>query len=41
MGGRGYTQWRGPGALPLSAVNNSDAYLMIWDHKLYLPRGLM
>ena len=34
MGGRGYIQWRGPGAYQLSAGNNSDAYLVIWDHKL-------
>ena len=32
MGGRGYIQWRGPAGL--TAVNNSDAYLVVWDHKL-------
>ena len=39
MGGRGYIQWRGTHldrnkASHLAQVNNSDAYLVIWDHKL-------
>ena len=32
MGGRGYIQWR-KGAMQ-AGVNNSDAYLVIWDHRL-------
>ena len=32
MGGRGYIQWR-KGAMQ-TGVNNSDAYLVIWDHRL-------
>ena len=39
MGGRGYIQWRGTHldknkGSHLAQVNNSDAYLVIWDHKL-------
>ena len=39
MGGRGYIQWRGTHldrnkTSHLAQVNNSDAYLVIWDHKL-------
>jgi len=39
MGGRGYIQWRGTHldknkTSHLSQINNSDAYLVIWDHKL-------
>merc|ERR550539_1728638 len=38
MGGRGYIQWRGTHldknkGSHLAQVNNSDAYLVIWDHK--------
>ena len=37
MGGRGYIQWRAAhversAAMP--EINNCDAYLVIWDHKL-------
>ena len=38
MGGRGYIQWRAAhversnAAMP--EINNSDAYLVVWDHKL-------
>ena len=32
MGGRGYIQWR-KGAMQ-AGVNNSDAYLVVWDHRL-------
>ena len=39
MGGRGYIQWRHAHTerhrtSHLAQVNNSDAYLVIWDHKL-------
>ena len=39
MGGRGYIQWRGTHldknkTSHLAQINNSDAYLVIWDHKL-------
>ena len=39
MGGRGYIQWRGTHldknkGSHLAQINNSDAYLVIWDHKL-------
>jgi len=39
MGGRGYIQWRGTHldknkGSHLAQVNNSDAFLVIWDHKL-------
>ena len=33
MGGRGYIHWRGEGG-PSTSGNSSDAYLLIWDHKL-------
>ena len=32
MGGRGYIQWRK--GVVQAGVNNSDAYLVIWDHRL-------
>ena len=39
MGGRGYIQWRGTHldknkSSHLAQINNNDAYLVIWDHKL-------
>jgi len=39
MGGRGYIQWRAAQmerhkTSHLAQINNSDAYLVIWDHKL-------
>ena len=39
MGGRGYIQWRATHlernkTSHLAQINNSDAYLVIWDHKL-------
>merc|ERR1712117_21674 len=39
MGGRGYIQWRSAHlerhkTSHLAQINNSDAYLVIWDHKL-------
>jgi len=39
MGGRGYIQWRGPHLDKkktdyVPEVNNSDAFLVVWDHKL-------
>ena len=39
MGGRGYIQWRSAQVERhktghLAQINNSDAYLVIWDHKL-------
>ena len=39
MGGRGYIQWRAAQVerhktSHLAQINNSDAYLVIWDHKL-------
>ena len=40
MGGRGYIQWRSAQMERhktghLAQINNSDAYLVIWDHKLW------
>jgi len=42
MGGRGYIQWRAAQMERhrtghLAQINNSDAYLVIWDHKLWKP----
>ena len=39
MGGRGYIQWRSAhveknNTSHLAQINNSDAYLVIWDHRL-------
>jgi Rho guanine nucleotide exchange factor 10 len=39
MGGRGYIQWRSTHVEKhktshLAQINNSDAYLVIWDHRL-------
>lgn len=39
MGGRGYIQWRSAQVERhktghLAQINNNDAYLVIWDHKL-------
>jgi hypothetical protein len=38
MGGRGYIQWRAAhverSGAAIPEINNCDAYLVIWDHKL-------
>jgi hypothetical protein len=38
MGGRGYIQWRAAhverSGAAMPEINNCDAYLVIWDHKL-------
>ena len=34
MGGRGYIQWRRGGGGAQATVNNTDAFLVIWDHRL-------
>jgi hypothetical protein len=38
MGGRGYIQWRAAhverNGAAMPEINNCDAYLVVWDHKL-------